>query len=78
MDGQARLDDDIDGIDYTRYATRRYPGSAVARGRKMAALVRRLYRDGRTLVRETRPDGLIASSSYPLEMRPAHRIARLA
>jgi hypothetical protein len=44
----------------------------------MAAFLRRLYRNGRTLVRETRPDGLIASSTYPQEIWPAHRIARLA
>jgi hypothetical protein len=30
MDGQARLDDDIDGIEYTWYATQRYRGSDAA------------------------------------------------
>lgn len=78
LDGRTRLDETIDGIDYTWYATPAYRGNGPARVRNMAAFVWRLMREARRLVAERRPDVVIASSTYPLDIWPAHRIARLA
>ena len=78
LDGQARLDETIDGVDYTWFATPPYRGNGAARVLNMAAFVARLYRQGAALAREVNPDVVIASSTYPLDIWPAHRIARLA
>lgn len=78
MAGRSRRDETIDGIEYTWYATPPYRGNGLARVRNMAAFVLRLWREARTLVREVAPQVVIASSTYPLDIWPAHRIARLA
>jgi glycosyltransferase involved in cell wall biosynthesis len=44
----------------------------------MGAFVLRLQRDAARLAAELRPDAVIASSTYPLDIWPAARIARLA
>lgn len=76
--GQDRLDETIDGIEYSWLATPRYSGNGGARVRNMAAFVARLYLEGRQLAHSFRPDAVIASSTYPLDIWPARRIARLA
>ncbi len=78
MDGRDRLDETIDGIAYTWFATPPYRGNGLARVRNMAAFVWRLLRERRQLVAELRPDLVIASSTYPLDIWPAFFIARLA
>ena len=78
MDGRARVDQTIDGVDYTWFATPSYQGNGAARVRNMASFVWRLLREGRALAREVQPDIVIASSTYPLDIWPARRIARLA
>jgi glycosyltransferase involved in cell wall biosynthesis len=78
LDGRARLDETIDGIEYTWFATPPYRGNGAARVLNMAAFVARLYREGRRLARGFAPDVVIASSTYPLDIWPARRIARLA
>ena len=77
MAGRGRADETIDGIEYTWFATPPYRGNGVARVRNMAAFVLRLYRAAGLLVREVAPDVVIASSTYPLDIWPAQRIARL-
>ena len=78
MAGRSRRDETIDGIDYTWFATPPYHGNGLARVRNMAAFVARLWREAPALVREVAPQVVIASSTYPLDIWPAHRIARLA
>lgn len=78
LQGAARLDETIDGIDYSWYATPPYQGNGIGRVRNMAAFIARLYGDARRLAREVDPDVVIASSTYPLDIWPAQRIARLA
>ncbi len=78
MDGAARFDETIDGIDYTWYATPAYAGNGVGRVRNMASFIGALYADARRLVHSVDPDVVIASSTYPLDIWPAHRIARMA
>jgi glycosyltransferase involved in cell wall biosynthesis len=78
LDGQARLDETIDGVQYRWIATPAYRGNGAARVLNMFAFVSQLYRQGRALARECRADVVIASSTYPLDIWPAHRIARLS
>ena len=78
MGGAAQLTETIDGIDYLWLATPPYRGNGLARVRNMAAFVMRLRREGAALAARLKPDAVIASSTYPLDIWPAHRIARLA
>jgi glycosyltransferase involved in cell wall biosynthesis len=78
LDGRARLDETVDGIHYVWLATPPYRGNGAARVRNMAAFVTRLLRDGGQLAASLKPDVVIASSTYPLDIWPAYRIARRA
>jgi glycosyltransferase involved in cell wall biosynthesis len=72
-----KSDDTIDGIQYTWLKTHPYRGNGVGRVRNMASFVRALYRESERLS-AYRPDVVIASSTYPMDIWPAHRIARLS
>jgi glycosyltransferase involved in cell wall biosynthesis len=78
MQGAARLDETIDGIDFTWYATPPYQGNGLGRVRNMASFLGHLFADAKRLAHEVDPDVVIASSTYPLDIWPAHRIARIA
>ncbi len=73
-----RRDEQIDGIHYTWFATPPYSGSGVGRVRNMAAFVMRLFLEAHALTDHFRPDVVIASSTYPMDVWPARRIAKLA
>ncbi len=68
----------IDGIAYRWYATPRYRGNGLGRVRNIWAFLRQVWADTPRLVREFRPDAVIASSTYPLDVWAARRIARQA
>lgn len=72
------LDETIDGIHYRWLRTPPYHGNGLGRIRNMGSFVRRLWRDSARLADAIRPDAVIASSTYPLDIWPAHRIARMA
>jgi glycosyltransferase involved in cell wall biosynthesis len=76
--GAARLDETIDGIEYSWYRTPAYRGNGIGRVRNMGAFVTALYRDGKQLAHAVKPDVVIASSTYPMDIWPAYRIAKLA
>jgi glycosyltransferase involved in cell wall biosynthesis len=78
LDGQARLDETIDGVEYRWIATPAYRGNGAARVLNMFSFVAQLYAHAGELARGFAPDVVIASSTYPLDIWPAHRIARLA
>ena len=73
-----RLDETIDGVHYTWFRTPLYSGNGIGRVRNMASFVSHLYREGKELAESFKPDVVIASSTYPMDIWPAHRIARLA
>jgi glycosyltransferase involved in cell wall biosynthesis len=75
---QYRLDETIDGIQYTWFKTPAYSGNGVGRVRNMGSFVRRLYLEGKRLSAAFKPDVVIASSTYPMDIWPARRIATLA
>lgn len=76
--GQCRLDECIDGIHYTWFETPVYFGNGIGRVRNMSYFVSRLYRESKLLAAAFKPDVVIASSTYPMDIWPAHRIAKLA
>lgn len=76
--GKDRLDEDIDGIRYSWFEAPYYTGNGIGRVRNMAAFVTRLYRVAKELAVSFKPDMVIASSTYPMDIWPAHRIAKLA
>jgi glycosyltransferase involved in cell wall biosynthesis len=78
LNGQDRMDEVIDGIHYTWFATPPYDGNGARRVVNMAAFVWRLFRESKALVRATQPDVVIASSTYPMDIWPARYIARQA
>ena len=71
------LDEQIEGIDYRWYATPSYQGNGAGRVKNMLAFMRALWRDGPRLARVFKPDVVIASSTYPMDIWPARRIAKL-
>ena len=68
----------IDGIAYRFHATPRYVGNGVARVKNIAAFLRAVWADTPRLLREFKPDVVIASSTYPMDIWVARRIARRA
>jgi glycosyltransferase involved in cell wall biosynthesis len=77
-DAPTRWSERIDGIDYQWYATPPYSGNGVPRVRNIASFLARVALDTRRLVRECRPDVVIASSTYPMDIWVARRLARAA
>lgn len=74
----AVLDEYIEGIAYRWYATPRYQGNGVGRVKNMLSFMWALWRDAHRLAHEFRPDVVIASSTYPMDIWPARRISKLA
>jgi glycosyltransferase involved in cell wall biosynthesis len=68
----------IDGVRYCWLKTPRYEGNGIRRSLNMGAFVMQLLRHRSGLICDRRPDLVIASSTYPLDIYPAHRIARRA
>lgn len=68
----------IDGIEYCWYQTPSYKGNGVGRVRSMLFFIWSLRRDAKTIAKEFKPDVVIASSTYPMDIWPAERIAKLA
>jgi len=69
-------DETIDGIAYRWYSTPRYEGNGLGRVRNIWTFLRAVWRDTPSLVGEARPDVVIASSTYPMDIWVARRIAR--
>lgn len=69
--------EEVDGIRYIWFKTPSYVGS-LARIKNMLVFMRKLYRYSSRLVQNVKPDLVIASSTYPLDNYPAHKIAKMA
>ena len=76
--GRDPLDEAIDGIAYRWLPTPAYRGNGVGRAKNILAFLHRLWRESAGLVRAFRPDVVIASSTYPMDVWVARRIARMA
>jgi glycosyltransferase involved in cell wall biosynthesis len=64
-----------DGIAYRFYATPAYRGNGLGRVHNIAMFLHHLFHDTKRLVREFRPEVVIASSTYPMDIWVARRIA---
>jgi hypothetical protein len=67
--------EEIDGIRYIWLKTPPYDGNGAARVRNILSFVFRLRAMAGWMAREVRPDAVIASSTYPLDIVPARNIA---
>ncbi len=71
-------DELIDGIQYRWYPTPAYAGNGVGRVKNMLSFMCQIWRDAKALANNFKPDVVIASSTYPMDIWPAERIAKLA
>ncbi|MEO6278323.1 glycosyltransferase family 4 protein [Roseateles sp.] len=68
----------IDGIRYRWLPVPAYQGNGVGRLRNIFSFLRQLRADAGRLTREFKPDAVIASSTYPMDIWVARKLARLA
>ncbi len=68
----------IDGIRYRWLPVPSYQGNGVGRLRNILSFLRQLRADAWRLTREIRPDAVIASSTYPMDVWVAKKLAKLA
>ena len=68
----------IDGIAYRWLNTPIYTGNGLGRVKNIWAFCRQLWADAPRMARDFKPDVVIASSTYPMDIWVARRIARLA
>ncbi len=68
----------ISGVHYRWYPTPAYSGNGLKRLRNIAAFLRAVWADTPRLLREFKPDVVIASSTYPMDFWVARRLARKA
>ena len=72
--GRSRRNETIDGVEYSWLKTPPYSGNGVGRIRNMLAFLHGLYRQGRQLAQSFKPDLVIASSTYPMDIWPAQLV----
>ncbi|MFG6431924.1 glycosyltransferase family 4 protein [Roseateles sp. LYH14W] len=77
MAGEPR-EEVIDGIRYRWLPVPVYQGNGIGRLRNIFSFLRQLRADANRLVRELSPDAVIASSTYPMDIWVARKLARLA
>ncbi|MBV8379580.1 MAG: glycosyltransferase family 4 protein [Paucibacter sp.] len=68
--------EEIDGIHYCWYRTPEYAGNGLGRVRNIWAFCRQVWGDADALAENFKPDAVIASSTYPMDVWVARRIAR--
>lgn len=72
---QPRMDEEIEGVCYAWLKTPEYEGNGAGRVKNMASFVWQLYSGAADWARAERPDVVIASSTYPMDVWAAKRIA---
>lgn len=68
----------IDGIAYRWYPTPAYQGNGLGRVKNIWAFLRQVWADTPRLVDKFKPDVVIASSTYPMDIWVVRRLARRA
>ena len=76
--GSTPRDESVDGIGYRWYPTRAYQGNGLGRVRNIWQFLQQVWRDTDRIVRDMKPDVVIASSTYPMDIWVARRMARRA
>jgi glycosyltransferase involved in cell wall biosynthesis len=78
MGNQKAFDEIIDDIHYTWLKAPSYNGNGISRTWNIATFIGRLYQKGGRFTKIFNPDIVIASSTYPMDIWPARRIARIS
>ena len=68
----------MSGVNYLFYDTPEYQGNGMGRVKNIWSFCRQVWKDADILAREFAPDVVIASSTYPMDIWVARRIARRA
>jgi glycosyltransferase involved in cell wall biosynthesis len=76
MYGESVSDETIDGIAYRWLFTPTYRGNGIGRALNIAAFLRGVWREAGRIATTFKPDAVIASSTYPMDIWVARRIAR--
>lgn len=76
MQGKKTMEQMLDGVRYFWINGSEYQGNGVGRIKNMLAFLRGLYKYGGELAAQGKPDVVIASSTYPLDIYPARRLAK--
>lgn len=74
----SRKDEAIEGVCYSWLKTPVYDGNGFGRVKNMASFVGQLYSAARSWAEAEKPDVVIASSTYPMDIWAAKRIADIA
>ncbi|MFZ5543196.1 MAG: glycosyltransferase, partial [Pseudomonadota bacterium] len=76
--GEAPVDETTAGIAYRWYPAPPYQGNGLGRVRNIWRFLSQVWRDAPRLAAQFKPGVVIASSTYPMDIWVARRIARLA
>lgn len=68
----------IDGVEYAWLKTPEYDGNGIGRVKNILAFIWGLWKSAAEFAHGFKPDVVIASSTYPMDIWPARRIARMA
>ncbi len=66
----------LDGVRYFWISGPEYHGNGMGRIKNMLSFLHGLYKYGDQITAQGKPDAVIASSTYPLDIYPAHRLAK--
>lgn len=76
MQGQKFMDQEIDGVRYFWINGPQYEGNGLGRIKNMLSFLHGLYKYDAEIAAQGKPDAVIASSTYPLDIYPAHKLAK--
>jgi len=68
----------ISGVEFTWLAVPHYVGNGIKRIINIFMFIYRLFKYGKSIALKFKPDVVIASSTYPMDIWPASRIAKLS
>ena len=78
MGGEKIIKEQLDGIDYSWYSTPNYNGNGFDRAKSMLSFIWQIWCNARRIAESFKPDVVIASSTYPMDIWPAKKIADIA
>lgn len=76
--GQTYATQVIEGVHYHWYKTPSYQGNGLGRIKNMLAFMRAVSQQAKHLAQLIKPDVVIASSTYPMDIGPAQKIAKIS
>ncbi|HIB83325.1 MAG TPA: hypothetical protein EYO59_01625 [Chromatiaceae bacterium] len=66
----------FDGVSFCWYKSPKYIGNGIRRVGNILSFIWSIYRDRKDIANNFKPDIVIASSTYPMDIWPARRIAK--